>query len=325
MGRRISGRRWAAAILAAVVALATGCAGGEGGDAGPGQRLWVNPDNTAVAGAAALDAAGRGDEAALVRGRIATKSTARWFAADYPALEVDVRGVVTRARDAGAVPVLVTYFIPSRDCGGYSGGGAGSADQYRGWIERLAAGIGRERAIVVLEPDALPHTVQDCATVAGERYALLNFAVDRLTALPGTRVYLDAGNASWIRDAAVMAEALEDAGVRRVDGFALNTANFVSTPDTVAYGRAVSDRIGEMPFVIDTSRNGNGALGEDRESWCNPPGRALGEEPTLDTGLERVDAFLWVKQPGDSDGQCRGGPPAGTWWPQGAVDLVGAG
>ncbi|MCZ2819818.1 hypothetical protein O2V63_05715 [Modestobacter sp. VKM Ac-2977] len=29
-----------------------------------------------------------------------------------------------------------------------------------------------------------------------------------------------------------------------------------------------------------------------------------------------------VKQPGDSDGTCRGGPTAGQWWPEAARELV---
>jgi endoglucanase len=36
-----------------------------------------------------------------------------------------------------------------------------------------------------------------------------------------------------------------------------------------------------------------------------------------------VDAYLWVKQPGASDGTCRAGaPPAGHWWPEYALQLV---
>ncbi|WP_371327806.1 glycoside hydrolase family 6 protein [Modestobacter sp. DSM 44400] len=48
----------------------------------------------------------------------------------------------------------------------------------------------------------------------------------------------------------------------------------------------------------------------------------MGEVPTTDPDLPRVDALLWVKQPGDSDGTCRGGPPAGAWSPQAAAELV---
>jgi endoglucanase len=97
-------------------------------------------------------------------------------------------------------------------------------------------------------------------------------------------------------------------------------------------------------FVIDTSRNGQGAWAPapgvysgDPQVWCNPPGRGLGIPPTTNTGNALIDAYLWVKVPGESDGQCNrsvagsttdpewGGivdPAAGSWFPQMALQLV---
>lgn len=93
--------------------------------------------------------------------------------------------------------------------------------------------------------------------------------------------------------------------------------------------------------VIDTSRNGQGSWQPpagrypDVEVWCNPPGRGLGRRPVLDSGNPYVDAFLWIKIPGESDGEChrgRGGPadpergltapPAGSWFPGQARELI---
>jgi endoglucanase len=93
--------------------------------------------------------------------------------------------------------------------------------------------------------------------------------------------------------------------------------------------------------VIDTSRNGKGSwtppAGQyrDAEVWCNPPGRGLGRRPTFDSGNRYVDAFLWIKIPGESDGECLRGtagpadpergmkaPPAGTWFPEQARELI---
>lgn len=42
------------------------------------------------------------------------------------------------------------------------------------------------------------------------------------------------------------------------------------------------------------------------------------------TGLEHGDAFLWVKRPGESDGTCHGGPPAGQFWGGYALELARA-
>jgi endoglucanase len=88
-------------------------------------------------------------------------------------------------------------------------------------------------------------------------------------------------------------------------------------------------------FVIDTSRNGQGAWSGPLD-WCNPPGRGAGIQPTADTGNALVDAYLWIKVPGESDGQCTRGdttdgtdsawgvvdPAAGQWFPQQALQLA---
>ncbi|MFC7470564.1 glycoside hydrolase family 6 protein [Actinomadura keratinilytica] len=116
------------------------------------------------------------------------------------------------------------------------------------------------------------------------------------------------------------------AGVAEADGFSVNVSNFYSTEDSVAYGKELSAKVGNKPFVVDTSRNGNGPFtgGDPAERWCNPPGRALGEVPTTKTGDDLVDAYLWIKRPGESDGECKGGPKAYQWWPEYALGLAKA-
>ena len=41
-------------------------------------------------------------------------------------------------------------------------------------------------------------------------------------------------------------------------------------------------------------------------NWCNPPGSGTGILPTANTSSVSplLDAYLWVKTPGQSDGQC---------------------
>jgi endoglucanase len=93
-------------------------------------------------------------------------------------------------------------------------------------------------------------------------------------------------------------------------------------------------------FVIDTSRNGQGPWTPeesypDAQDWCNPLDRGLGHPPTADTGNALIDAYLWIKIPGESDGECLRGtegpqdpargmidPPAGAWFPEMALELV---
>ena len=269
--------------------------------------------NAGAAAAAAQSGVSPGD-AALLR-ELAQVPTATWLGQWSGDVASTVRRVVADARVAGRVPVFVAYNIPGRDCGGYSAGGVGSAATYAEWVEAIAAGIGSAEAVVVVEPDALAQLCGDQTA----RIEMLRSAVGLLERNPGTHTYLDAGHSQWV-DPATMADRLRAAGAADADGFALNVSNFQTTASNVAYGQAVSALLGGAHFVIDTSRNGNGP-GAD---WCNPPGRAVGERPTSATGHLRVDAFLWLKTPGESDGTCNGGPSAGTFWPAYAVALMRA-
>jgi len=250
---------------------------------------------------------------------LASQPTALWLG-DWTA---NVRGAVAQraaaARATGSMALLVAYNIPDRDCGLHSSGGAQTAAAYREWIDDLAAGIRDAPAAVILEPDALGGLGCLSASARLQRMDLLEGAIARLGRQPNVAVYLDAGNPSWV-SAPDMARRLRAAGVAGARGFALNVSSFHATAQVRAYGRAISRRIGGAPFVIDTSRNGAGP--SPSGEWCNPPDRAIGERPTAATGDPLVDAHLWVKRPGESDGQCNGGPPAGTWWPDYALGLA---
>jgi endoglucanase len=328
------------AVLVALAALAGCSSGGAPAPApspstnhvlGDGVRFYRDPHGHAQQAVALLEAHGRHDEADRLRRGIASRPTAIWLTPVPEDVYAETRSVTTAAARQGAVPVLVAYNLPGRDCGLYSSGGAGGIDAYLQWVGSLAAGIGDRRAVVVLEPDAVAHALEGCTggQAADERYRTLAEAVAILERHRGTRVYLDAGNASWVEDLDALAGALEASGVRRADGFALNVSNFETTERSVRYGDELSARLGGAHYVVDTSRNGAGApvaetaTGSHR-AWCNPVGRRVGTAPTVRTGHRLVDAFLWVKQPGDSDGTCRdGAPPAGQWWPSYATELLG--
>lgn len=292
-----------------------------------GLRLYLDPKSPAAVQVAVWR--GSGDVAnAAALARIATQPTAHWFANSDPP-QATAAALVAAASAARAVAELVVYDIPGRDCHSYSSGGASSDGEYLAWVSQIAAGIGRHAAIVLLEPDAIAQAAGGCLQQgeAAARYRLLSRAVAILKSNPRIHVYLDAGNSGWLPVRRIVG-ALRQAGVQRADGFALNVANFKTTSASIAYGRRIARRLGGTHFVIDTSRNGNGpptnASGID--GWCNPPGRALGHAPTTRTGDPLVDAFLWAKYPGDSDGACRPGEPsAGTWWPAYALELARGG
>ena len=228
-----------------------------------------------------------------------------------------VSGIVKQVRKASALPVLVAYNIPNRDCGSHSAGGAKDANSYKKWIRGFAAGLSGQRSTVILEPDATAGTKCLKGKDLEERYDLLRDAVQVLKSA-GAAVYIDAGNPNWI-NASEMSSRLTRAGIAQADGFALNVSNFYTNDQNIAYGEKISRSVGGKHFVIDTSRNGNGSRGGE---WCNPKGSAIGNAPTVETDHRLVDAFLWIKRPGESDGKCSGGPAAGKWWGDYALDMA---
>ncbi|MEK7183204.1 MAG: glycoside hydrolase family 6 protein [Patescibacteria group bacterium] len=247
---------------------------------------------------------------------LADQPTAAWFGDWNDDIQADVDAYVDDAEAANNIPVLVAYNIPNRDCGdGYSAGGVSGASAYHDWIVDMANGIGNRQAIVIIEPDAV---ATDCFDDA--RGVMMSDAVSVLEAKPNVSSYIDAGHPNWT-PAATMATRLTKAGIAKAQGFALNVSNFYTTESNIEFGNDISARVGGKHYVIDTGRNHNGWNGE----WCNDQAAGIGLKPTTNTGVPLFDAGLWVKSAGGSDGNCHGGPDAGHWWAEYALDLYNQG
>ncbi|MCF4120303.1 glycoside hydrolase family 6 protein [Antribacter sp. KLBMP9083] len=271
--------------------------------------FYVDPQTQAYA---AWTAASGSDKALLEK--IAQTPQSYWVGNwdDATHARQEVEDYTSRAVAAGKTPILTVYAIPGRDCGSHSGGGV-EESEYAAWIDTIAAGI-HGSPYIILEPDALA-MLGDCAG-QGDRVGFLQYAARELTEAGG-RVYIDAGHSAWLSPSEA-ARRLNLVGFQYAAGFALNTSNYQTTSATQSYGEQVSALVGGRGYVIDTSRNGNGSNGE----WCNPRGRALGERPAVVDDSTHLDALLWVKLPGESDGACNGGPAAGAWWQEIALELA---
>ncbi|GAB3606797.1 glycoside hydrolase family 6 protein [Conyzicola nivalis] len=249
---------------------------------------------------------------------IAAQPTAVWLGNWWSdeLMRTIIRRHVAAAAKQGATLVFVTYAIPFRDCGGHSGGGT-TYDAYLDWNRVIADELEGTRAVVLIEPDSLSSlAAPKCASEVAVRPPLIRQAVDIL-ADAGLVTYLDGGNSNWLGPAA-QAEWLKKAGIARANGFFTNVSNFHPVQQESDYAGKLSARVNWKHYVIDVSRNGAGANGE----WCNPLGAALGVNPRATPGTTKLDALLWVKHPGVSDGPCNGGPAAGVWWDRYAVSLV---
>lgn len=328
-GRRAAGLLGAAALTLALLAAGEGIAGGSAAHAARAQERAFTPDplagwklfrfaDTPAAAAAAGFRARRMTRDAELMERISSQPTAAWLTQDASRVLRQVTYTTKLASRQGAAAVLVAYDIPSRGCGENAGA---SESRYLRWIAEIAQGIGPRHTIVILEPDAIPFAAAGCAISP----KLLGRAVQTLIQASGARVYIDAGNPSWITPPSRLVAPLREADIGQAAGFSLNVANFLTTAANVAYGDELSRLLGGAHFVIDTGRNGNGpelnAAGA--VVICNPPGRALGAEPTTNTRIPGVDAFLWVLPPASSDAGCRaGGSRSQGSWTRYALELA---
>jgi endoglucanase len=278
-----------------------------------GLTFYVDPNSNARKQADGWRSTRPADAAEM--DKIAAQPQSKWLGTWLSDPTNEVTKTLKAAAEQGTVAVFVAYNITNLDCGS----GGASPDDYRTWISRIAAAIGDQRAVVVLEPDAL--AAMGCLSSAGQqtRLELLNYAIETLRSRSKAVVYLDAGHHAW-QSAATMADRLTRAGVAKAHGFSLNVSNYTWTHSNVSYGNDISGRIGGKRFIIDTSRNGRGPTADYQ--WCNAPDRALGPSPTSATGHALVDAYLWVKLPGESDGTCNGGPRSGAWWADYALGLA---
>lgn len=239
--------------------------------------------------------------------------------------DVRVARRVARAADArGELFQLVLYNVPNRDCGGLSTGGAYSRDSYLLFVRSIARAIGRTRGIIIVEPDALAHASNFTEDMREERLALLRDAVTMLRRhCPRTAVYIDAGHPGWL-SANTAAGLLKTAGVLDSQGFSLNVSHHHDTRTCVRYAQRVRGFLGDrMRFVIDVSRNGMGFIEDGEMSMFNNIDARVGERPAICVADNGLDAVLWVKIPGESDGACKGAPPAGLFWPEAAMRLLG--
>jgi len=375
----------AAAMPGAAASPVHGHHGAIGRSLSPQTRFFVPPpDQGAVQQTIQLLKGHDFTDAGLIA-RMEATPKAVWFTSGTPGqVQSQVRQTMIRAAFERAVPVLVAYDIPGRDCASLSAGGALNEADYEAWISAFAAGIGRGQAVVILEPDALGNMPSGCGQppstypfTDAERIAELSFAVNALAADPGASVYLDGTHSAW-QSVGTITQRLLEAGVQQAQGFFLDVSNYQPDPELVDYGTWISDCIAMVTdpanaffnnpsacasqyfpatqsdfstwdlttawyaqnmgnavatthFVVDTSRNGTGPNNMQAfagapfnqpasvvstlasGNWCNPPGAGLGLRPTADTGVPLLDAYLWVKIPGESDGTCDSAAGVRAW------------
>jgi cellulose 1,4-beta-cellobiosidase len=283
-----------------------------------------------------------------------------------------------KASGQPVVTTFVIYDLPNRDCAAQASNGEltvdnGGLDTYKTqYIDKIAAVFRAhpdQRIVGIVEPDSLPNlatnmSIPKCSASASAYRDGVAYAI-RTLAAGNVSLYLDAAHAGWLgwpdnmtKIATIFDEVLTAAGgADKIRGFATNTANYTELHattelydyqfnpchDELTYVQKLTDQLAQVGivnkgFVIDTSRNGRGGIRHLWGSWCNVEGAGIGERPVADP-LAGIDAYYWVKPPGESDGTADasaarfdsfcanqdatpGAPQAGTWFHSYFVDLV---
>lgn len=280
----------------------------------------VAPDESKAAKAAASETEGTDSYDAATY--LAAQPTAYWLTPEIdPIGEVGARvlHLANEAREQDATLTIVVYGLPEPDCGQFSAGGLDDAD-YDTWTAEIgealeSPGTSDLQKIVILEPDSLALAPQ-CGNIDA-RATQLHDAVMRLAGI-NTWIYLDGGHSNWLSPSEMAGLIAQVGASDNVRGFATNVSNYQPTYSEFEYAHQVAAALGGGHALIDTSRNGRS---EVTSEWCNPPGQLVGD-PGGTYGDDVVDTNLWIKPPGESDGECNGGPSAGTWWPEAAVSLT---
>ncbi|KAK2759053.1 hypothetical protein FQN54_003152 [Arachnomyces sp. PD_36] len=236
---------------------------------------------------------------------------------------------------------FVVYDLPDRDCAAAASNGEysiedGGVAKYKTYIDNIRKELEAypdESVVLVIEPDSMANlitnlSVEKCANAEAAYRECTNYALKNLD-LPNVSMYLDAGHSGWlgwpanIKPAAEMyGELYKTAGSpASVRGLALNVANYnawtlESPPDYVetnpnydekkfvaAFGPLLEEAGFSAHFIVDTGRNGVQPTAQiEQGDWCNVIDTGFGVRPTSDTGDALVDAFVWVKPGGESDG-----------------------
>ncbi len=215
----------AAALIALVAATVTAEAATRANPLA-GERLFLNSDTQAAADVQGLQ--NENPELANRLKAISESPQAVWLTTGGQETKRRVARAMNASASSKSVPVFVAYNIPARDCGSFSAGGAKDAEAYSRFVATIAKTIGKRRAAVVMEPDAIAGL--DCLSKKKQRarMALIKKSVRTLEKRPELAVYIDAGHSVW-KPVGTMAKRLKHAGVAKAHGFSLNVSNYNRT------------------------------------------------------------------------------------------------
>jgi len=249
---------------------------------------------------------------------------------------------ITDAGTTGVIAPFVVYDLPERDCAAAASNGElslannGTAlyEEYINDIRAILLDFPKIPVVLIIEPDSLANLVTNsgvakCANAASAYKTLVPYAVKQL-ALPNVAMYLDGGHGGWLGWSANIGPAAQLFGQMytaagspsQLRGLATNVANYnawsiatcpsYTSPNTNCdekrYINAIAPLLASNSwpnahFIVDQGRSGKQPTGQIAQGdWCNSIGVGFGIRPDTTPDDALLDAFVWVKPGGESDG-----------------------
>ncbi|KAF9467387.1 putative cellulose 1,4-beta-cellobiosidase II precursor [Collybia nuda] len=306
-----------------------------------GKTFFVNSVRAAAVHKAANQIAASGDFAlATSAHKVAQVSTFHWV--DKTAAIPSITTWLNEARQAqirtgkSQVFQLVVYNLPDRDCSAKASSGEleyanGGEEKYKSFIhqvrQRLAA-FPDIRIVIQLETDAIGNmvtglSVPKCANAAPAQKRSYAYAIANLQ-LPNVALYLDGAHSAWLGwpgniegaannliEIVNAAKALNPRATVR--GVSTNVSNYngLGNQEQTGYDELVyvqnlavllKAQGWDAHFIVDQGRSGNQVALRSGGDWCNFKMAGFGPRPSTNTPSELIDAIVWVKPGGDSDG-----------------------
>lgn len=285
-------------------------------------------------------------------GYISSQSQGKWLGEWNTDLINELGPLVKRAKETGSTLVLIPYYLPHRDAGGESRGGAKDAWSYKIWIDNISMIVGDCPVIYALEPDSIGQLNEigsksewivgggldeyENVLLGGNVYTcrqgiLLGEGAKEVQQLAGPqtdeRIELIKYAIRSLKknpNAKVFLDGTHsgwlhprDLASRLIQLGVENADGFASNVSN----RMLSDKeIAHCEEVIKMLPAGKTYIIDTSRNaiqhteWCNPAPEGLGDL-TLTLSAPHLYANLWLKSPGESDGYCGGSPvPAGGVW-----------
>ncbi|QRV95446.1 glycoside hydrolase family 6 protein [Ceratobasidium sp. AG-Ba] len=307
-----------------------------------GKTFYVSPyyDAEVQAEIANLKAAGK-TELAAKAAEVAKVPTFIWIsdtkAVDSISTYLKDAQSIQKKTGKKQIVQLVVYNLPDRDCSAKASDGelhlsdAGEA-RYEAYVKRVASQIERFPDVSVaisLEPDSIGNMVTNlsvpkCGNAAPAHKRLIALAIAILSTRPNVSIYLDGAHAGWLGwpdnlgpTATVLGDILATAKKQNssanVRGLVTNVSNYNGLGNQQQAGRdelvyinnlkPLLDNVGyPAHFLVDQGRAGNQVATRDGGDWCNFKYAGFGPRPSTTTPSPLIDAIVWVKPGGESDG-----------------------